>query len=73
MGTMRQLPVQFRQSPIIEEGSAAAYMNEIRPIFGECRLVVPAIRALPWGILHTATVQITPKVHNMQWYTSGFT
>lgn len=29
--------------------------------------------ALPWGMPQTATVGLTPKVHSMQWYTSGFT
>lgn len=29
--------------------------------------------ALPWGMPKKATVRLTPKVHSMQWYTSGFT
>ena len=50
-------------------------MNIISPDFrGELQAAVEAAleAVLPWGMPHPTTVRITPKVHQIDWYTAGF-
>lgn len=50
-------------------------MNILSPdIRGDLQAVLETAQgaALPWGIPHIDAVAVTPKVHQMQWYTSGF-
>ena len=50
-------------------------MYIISPVFrGEWRAVIEAAReaAFPWGMPCIDAVELTPKVHQMPWYTSGF-
>ena len=46
-------------------------MPQVAARNGICFPVI--LPALPWGMPKKATVRPTPKVHSMQWYTSGFT
>lgn len=51
-------------------------MNILSPdIRGDMQAVVETAQdaAFPWGMPRTDTVEATPKVHQLQWYTSGFT
>lgn len=73
MGIQRQLPVRFRRSPILKEGSDGANMSQLSAVFGISLQVGADRRALPWGMLRIATVGLTPKVHDLPGYPSGFT
>lgn len=45
----------------------------INVIFGAWLWVNKVLRLLPWGMAQISTLRPTPKVHNISWYTSGFT
>ncbi len=47
-------------------------MYQIGIIFGTRLGVDAGCRALPWGMPHFVAAELTPKTHDISWYTSGF-